>query len=229
MRPQDPDLKLPSDLYRWRGLDGSEVGALRIEVGLYHTERHNLRQRLEEGAALALRLDRDVPVFWGLGDHGGGPTRADLRIIEEFALEEQRVEVRHSTTEQLYQALKPRLDDAPRVEGELGRVFTGCYTSLSRLKREAAGEHRAVGPSRGLADSHVVAARPTVSRRVASTLPGASTCSMISTTFSPVLARNRPSRMPCTCTVKSTTRCAACAWPQPPPSTRGRPDRSIFP
>jgi len=137
MRPQDPDLKLPSDLYRWRGLDGSEVGALRIEVGLYHTERHNLRQRLEEGAALALRLDRDVPVFWGLGDHGGGPTRADLRIIEEFALEEQRVEVRHSTTEQLYQALKPRLDGAPRVEGELGRVFTGCYTSLSRLKRES--------------------------------------------------------------------------------------------
>jgi alpha-mannosidase len=136
-RPQEPELKLPSDLYRWRGLDGSEVGALRIAVGLYHTERHNLRERLEEGAALALRLGRDTPVFWGLGNHGGGPTREDLRVIEEFARQEERVQVRHSTTEQLYEALRPLLPEAPRVDGELQRVFTGCYTSLARLKRQA--------------------------------------------------------------------------------------------
>ncbi len=135
MRPREADLKLPSDLYRWRGLDGSEVGALRIVVGLYHTERHTLRQRLEEGVALALRLERDVPVFWGLGDHGGGPTREDLRVIDGFARQETRVEIRHSTTERLYDALEAGLASAPRIEGELGRVFTGCYTSLARLKR----------------------------------------------------------------------------------------------
>ena len=137
LRPQDAELKLPSDLYRWRGLDGSEVGALRITVGLYHTERDNLRQRLEEGTALALRLDRDVPVFWGIGNHGGGPTREDLRTIDEYARQEPRVVIRHSSTEQLYDALKPWLAGAPVVGGELQRVFTGCYTSLARLKRQA--------------------------------------------------------------------------------------------
>jgi len=137
MRPQSPDLELPADLYRWRGLDGSEVGALRIVVGLYHTERDNLRQRLEAGTALALELGRDVPVFWGLGDHGGGATRRDLEIIDAFAREETRVQVRHSTTEQLAEALRPHLGAAPRVEGELQRVFTGCYTSLSRVKRQS--------------------------------------------------------------------------------------------
>ena len=137
MRPQAPDRTLPSDLYRWRGLDGSEILALRIVVGLYHTERDNLGQRLEEGVALALKLNRDVPVFWGIGDHGGGPTREDLKRIDDFAERETRVSVVHSTTERLYAALQEVGRQAPVVAGELQRVFTGCYTSLARLKRQA--------------------------------------------------------------------------------------------
>lgn len=137
MRPQAPDLALPADLYRWRGLDGSEILALRIAVGLYHTERHNIIERLQEGVALALQLDRDVPVFWGIGDHGGGATREDLRLINDFLRRESRVSIIHSTTERLYEALREAGRQAPVVEGELQRVFTGCYTSLARLKRQA--------------------------------------------------------------------------------------------
>ena len=137
MRPQAPDLTLPSDLYRWRGLDGSVILALRIMVGLYHTERGNIVSRLEEGVAQALKLNRDVPVFWGIGDHGGGPTREDLRCIDEFMRQETRVNIVHSTTECLYDALRDPGRQAPVVEGELQRVFTGCYTSLARVKRQA--------------------------------------------------------------------------------------------
>ncbi len=137
MRPQAPELALPGDLYRWRGLDGTEILALRIAVGLYHTERDNIEQRLEEGAALALELDRDVPVFWGIGDHGGGPTREDLRRIDAFAARQKRVSVVHSSPERLYEALKPAAEGAAVVSGDLQRVFTGCYTSLARVKRQA--------------------------------------------------------------------------------------------
>jgi alpha-mannosidase len=137
MRPQDPDLALPSDLYRWRGLDGSEILALRIIVGLYHTERDNIVSRLEAGVALALQLNRDVPVFWGIGDHGGGATREDLERIDDFMRREKRVAIVHSTTEGLYEALKEAGRQSPVVEGELQRVFTGCYTSLARVKRQA--------------------------------------------------------------------------------------------
>jgi len=137
MRPQKPELELPADLYRWRGVDGSEVLALRIEVGLYHTERDNLGARLEEAAELALSLGRDVPVFWGLGDHGGGATREDLARIDEFGAKEKRVAILHSTPDRLYEALAPGGKSAPVVAGDLQRVFTGCYTSLSRVKRRA--------------------------------------------------------------------------------------------
>jgi len=137
MRPQEPELHLPSDLYRWRGADGTEILCLRIAVGLYHTERDNIEERLAEGTRLALELSRDVGVFWGLGNHGGGATREDLRKIDEFARKETRVEFLHSTPDLLHEALREAGESAPVVAGDLQRVFTGCYTSLSRLKRRA--------------------------------------------------------------------------------------------
>jgi alpha-mannosidase len=137
MRPQDPDLRLPGDLYRWRGVDGSEILVYRIAVGLYHTERDNMTARLQEGTELALKLGRDVPVFWGIGNHGGGATREDLERIDEFSAKERRVLVRHSTPEKFLQAVRRHGANAPVVEGDLQRVFTGCYTSLARVKRRA--------------------------------------------------------------------------------------------
>jgi alpha-mannosidase len=137
MRPQHSDLKLPSELYRWRGVDGSEVLSYRIEVGLYHSEYDNIEQKLQEGIELALRLGRDVPVFWGIGNHGGGATRDALAAIDSFMERERRVSILHSTPDALYEALKQHGKNAPLFEGDLQRVFTGCYTSLSRVKRRA--------------------------------------------------------------------------------------------
>jgi alpha-mannosidase len=137
MRPQSHELRLPADLYRWRGVDGSEILTLRLEVGLYHTERDNIEERLKEGTRLALRLGRDVAVFWGLGNHGGGATREDLERIDTFKAKESRVEIIHSTPDRLFDSLRAAGLRAPVVEGDLQRVFTGCYTSLAGVKRRS--------------------------------------------------------------------------------------------
>ena len=137
MRPQPGEIDLPADLYRWRGVDGTTIPAYRIAVGLYHTEHDNIEARLRAGAALALELGRDVPVFWGLGNHGGGATRRDLATIDAFMARETRVRVVHSTPDRFYEAVAAAAASAPVHEGDLQRVFTGCYTSLSRLKRRA--------------------------------------------------------------------------------------------
>jgi alpha-mannosidase len=137
MRPQADELALPADLYRWRGVDGTTIPAYRIAVGLYHSEHDNIEDRLREGVALALKLGRDVPVFWGLGNHGGGATRRDLAAIDAFIAGEKRVGIVHSTPDRFYEAVKEAAAVAPIVEGDLQRSFTGCYTSLSRIKRRA--------------------------------------------------------------------------------------------
>ena len=151
MRPQEPELHLPSDLYRWQGVDGSEILTYRIAVGLYHTERDNIEQRLSEGTALALHLNRDVPVFWGIGNHGGGATQEDLEKIDAFIRTEKRVRVVHSTPEKLFAALRPHGRSSPVVKGDIQRVMTGCYTSLSRLKRRALATSSALIQTEALA------------------------------------------------------------------------------
>jgi alpha-mannosidase len=137
MRPERGELRLPSDLYRWRGIDGSEILAYRIAVGLYHTEYDNIERRVEQAVELALELERDVPAFWGIGDHGGGATREDLEKIEAFIAREKHVRIVHSTPDRFYKAVRTKEKKAPVFEGDLQRVFTGCYTSLARLKRRA--------------------------------------------------------------------------------------------
>lgn len=138
MRPQPDQLSLPGDLYRWRGLDGSEIAAYRPGFGFYHHETDNLHELLNQSIDLALELNRDVPLFWGLGDHGGGATRAGLEMLEAAIRDEKRVDIIYSSPDRLYTDLKTAAETAPVFEQELQRCFTGCYTSLSRIKRRQA-------------------------------------------------------------------------------------------
>jgi len=57
MRPQPDQLKLPADLYRWRGIEGTEIPAYRPPFGFYHHETGNLAELLAQGIELALALD----------------------------------------------------------------------------------------------------------------------------------------------------------------------------
>ena len=65
------------------------------------------------------------------------PHARDLFPLGGIDGRETRVAIVHSTTEGLYEALKEAGRQSPVVEGELQRVFTGCYTSLARVKRQA--------------------------------------------------------------------------------------------
>ncbi|HBB91300.1 MAG TPA: hypothetical protein DC042_06190 [Bacteroidales bacterium] len=136
-RPEKEYLDLPDNLYQWKGLDGSTLATYRIEIGLYHNERSNIEQRLREGADLAVKLGRDVAVFWGIGDHGGGASRADMDKIRNYIPMDDRVNFLHSTTDRFYEGIRPLIPEAPVHEGSLQRIFTGCYTSLARVKRKA--------------------------------------------------------------------------------------------
>jgi alpha-mannosidase len=135
MRPWAKDLKLPADLYRWRGVDGTEIAVYRMPFTAYNTWPGKAVERIMEAAEIALATGQDMPVFWGMGDHGGGAARAELEEIRALIQREKRVRIIHSSTETFYNAIQQHIAAAPVVEGDLQRVFTGCYTSMARLKR----------------------------------------------------------------------------------------------
>jgi alpha-mannosidase len=138
-RPTDAQQSLPGPFYRWRGRDGSEILTARPDTGWYCTPWPGSPERqARAGVDAARRTGRDSLVTWGLGDHGGGPTRADLlrfrEIIAEFA--DADVEVRHSTPEAFLARITPYLDELPVYEGELQRTLSGTYTSVAPIKRQ---------------------------------------------------------------------------------------------
>lgn len=71
---------------------------------------------------------------YGVGDHGGGPTRRDLERLKDMTDWPVYPTIRFGTYADYYKLLEPLSDRLPVVRGELNFVFTGCYTSQTRIK-----------------------------------------------------------------------------------------------
>jgi alpha-mannosidase len=143
-RPTAKEFELPAPLYRWRGVDGTEVLGVRPEGVFYCTpnreytiERQDAVTQARTGIALARTSGQDVLVPWGLGDHGGGATRGDLekfRVLFEEMVDADVI-VQHSTPEAFLVRVQPDTDRYPIHQGELEQNASGCYTSIAPVKR----------------------------------------------------------------------------------------------
>ncbi len=78
---------------------------------------------------------RDCLFMYGVGDHGGGPTRRDLRRREEMDAWPIYPQLRFSTTRRYFELLLEQGDRWPTLDRELNFEFAGCYTSQSQIKR----------------------------------------------------------------------------------------------
>ena len=87
MRPQK--LELPDDLFRWSGPGGGTLLAYRL---LSYTAERDVAPGLDRLAAYQTeRNGRNIGIGFGLGDHGGGTTRRQIR--ETLAWAEAHPEV----------------------------------------------------------------------------------------------------------------------------------------
>jgi alpha-mannosidase len=132
-RPDTGQWKLPTGPYRWRDRSGAEVLVRRSED--FYASNQKVYEKLEKN----LPCYRDEPeplMLWGIGNHGGGPSREDLRQIEKFSREHPEYRLVHSTPEAFFAAARRRREDLPVVVGEMQNCSTGCYTSMSRVKRQ---------------------------------------------------------------------------------------------
>lgn len=71
---------------------------------------------------------------YGVCDHGGGPTRKDIEMIQDMKTWPIFPTVEFSTYRRYFEYLNQNKDKLPVLDSELNFVFTGCYTSQSRIK-----------------------------------------------------------------------------------------------
>ena len=78
---------------------------------------------------------KDWLCVYGVGDHGGGPTRRDLDRAGEMDEWPIFPRVKLTTTRRFYEILEEHGEKWPVLDQELNFEFPGCYTSESNIKR----------------------------------------------------------------------------------------------
>lgn len=119
---------------RWRAPSGHEVLALR-EPQWYLTQEMDPHMAYHVPGFCTKHNTRDALRFYGVGDHGGGPSRRDIEMIMDMQTWPLLPEIRFSTLHAFFHALEKSWDSLPVVEREFNFIFTGCYTAQSRIKR----------------------------------------------------------------------------------------------
>ncbi|MGE5599489.1 MAG: glycoside hydrolase family 38 C-terminal domain-containing protein [Bacteroidota bacterium] len=89
-------------------------------------------------------LDTALRVY-GVGDHGGGPTRRDLERLREMGSWPVFPTIAFGTYKEFFAAAEKIAARLPEARGERNFIFTGCYTSQSRIKRANRAAEAALG------------------------------------------------------------------------------------
>lgn len=132
MRPDELDT-LPAQDFIWQGFNGSRVMAHKIGHS-YHSALGKAHEKI--GQWLAEHGDAPIGlILWGVGNHGGGPSRLDLDRIAQHMAEPGSFNLVHATPEQYFKEL-PKVKKLPLYEGDLNPRFVGCYTSMIRIKQK---------------------------------------------------------------------------------------------
>lgn len=139
-RPYAGDLPLPGPTFWWEGVGGARVLACRPQVGAYLTERDELPRKLDacREAAEQSGISHQA-CFYGVGNHGGGPTRSDLQAIRRWQEANPGVTVVHSGLHRLFEAFREQAARDgegffPTFRGELNFCLRGCYSTAARVK-----------------------------------------------------------------------------------------------
>lgn len=132
MRPMPLEKGLPGRIFWWNSMDGSKVLTYRIPYEYCSWGKdlekyaRRLQCELEDG-------EDHLMMFYGVGNHGGGPTIENIRVIYEMKEERKDLELDFSTMENFFSQVEP--EKLPERCQEMGRIFYGCYSSDALIKK----------------------------------------------------------------------------------------------
>lgn len=129
-------------LFRWRSPSGKELLTV-TEMHWYNWDINAFFATDSPAWADKYKFNTILRVY-GVGDHGGGPTRRDIERIIDMNTWPLMPRYTFSTYKEFFSRLETIRDTLPVIDKELNCVFTGCYTTQTRIKlSNRLGEERA--------------------------------------------------------------------------------------
>ncbi len=134
MRPGPSEKGLPGRLFWWEADDGSRVLAFRIpfSYATWGSEMENA-VRLTAGE-FQPPLDLGM-FFYGVGNHGGGPTKENIESLRRLQEQPDFPELVFSTPAAFFAEARAKQFSLPVVHDDLQHHASGCYAAHSGVKR----------------------------------------------------------------------------------------------
>lgn len=137
-RPSPERVPLPAQTFIWKGCQGNSVIGFRI-AGAYVTRADELYGQIKMAVEAADSAFGHTLCFFGLGNHGGGPSKACIEWLLQHRHSFPDLEIRFGTLEEFFDIAEEKRHVLPEYSGELQRTFPGCYSVMHRIKQQ---QHR---------------------------------------------------------------------------------------
>lgn len=137
MRPGNHEKELPGQIFRWKSDDGSEILTARISDP--YCKNITDTEDMEKHLNITLEHDKannELPFFYGVGNHGGGPTKKNIEMILEARKNHPEAEFVFSNLSDFFEEVKAKKDTLPVVNDDLQYHAIGCYAAVSAVKND---------------------------------------------------------------------------------------------
>ena len=135
MRPSmNENSEIPENLFWWDGVDGSRVLTYRIPECYCVNGKNAIDNELPLLRERANDSGHGMMFFFGVGNHGGGPTKGDLDYLLELR-ENGYEELEYSSPDDFFEEVTVQKIDLPEWKDEMQHHASGCYSATSMVKQ----------------------------------------------------------------------------------------------
>ena len=133
MRPMPNEKGLPNRTFWWESDDGSRVLAFRIMYE-YLSWGKELESYMERGKGEFKGDVDELMMFYGVGNHGGGPTKENIESILKLKEDPNTPNLEFSSPEDYFEKVKQKDWNLPVVHDDLQHHASGSYAAHSGVK-----------------------------------------------------------------------------------------------
>ncbi|MDR0396270.1 MAG: hypothetical protein LBH66_03075, partial [Oscillospiraceae bacterium] len=136
MRPDGREEKqypFPDNVFLWRSPDGSSVPVFRIPNGYGSDPFGQAAEKARETLAHADGADRPMMCFYGVGNHGGGPTIQNVTELAALKAASAPGDYAFSSPDAYFDELNQ--NNLPILDYDLQHHASGCYTAVMEIKQ----------------------------------------------------------------------------------------------
>ncbi len=137
MRPdirENPDA--PENLFWWDSADGSRVLTYRIPSGYGNSGTRSIERAREELSKRAESAGHGMMLFYGVGNHGGGPTKGDIEFMLRNMKTDGFCDLEFSSPDAYFKEMCLEKLDIPVWTDDLQHHASGCYSATSLMKQQ---------------------------------------------------------------------------------------------